>query len=148
AGMRVVLLRTGIVLTPRGGALKKMLPAFKLGLGGRLGGGEQYMSWISIEDHLRIMYRAMFDAKLHGPLNAVSPHPVTNAQFTQTLAKVLRRPAVVPAPGSVLRRVFGEMADEALLSSQRVEPLRLNEVGFVHRQPRLEITLRELLGRP
>lgn len=148
AGMRVVLLRTGIVLSPQGGALQKMLPAFKLGLGGRLGDGQQYMSWVSIEDHLRIMYRAMFDAKIRGPINAVSPHPVTNARFTQTLAKVLRRPAILPAPAFLLRRAFGEMADEALFSSQRVEPLRLTQAGFVHRHPHLETALRELLGRP
>ncbi|MEM7625418.1 MAG: TIGR01777 family oxidoreductase [Planctomycetota bacterium] len=148
AGMRVVLLRTGIVLTPQGGALKKMLPAFKLGLGGRLGGGQQYMSWVSIEDHIRIMYRAMFDHTMHGPVNVVAPQPVTNAEFTKTLAKVLRRPAVLPAPGFMLRRVFGEMADEALLSSQRVEPRHLLDEGFIFRHGHLETALRELLGRP
>lgn len=147
AGVRVVHLRTGVVLTPRGGALAKMLPAFKCGLGGRLGRGDQAMSWISIHDQLRAMYRAVFDDNLRGPVNLVAPEPVTNRVFTQTLARVLRRPAVLPAPGFALRRVFGEMADEALLSSQRVEPKRLIDAGFAFRHPTLEAALRALLGR-
>jgi uncharacterized protein (TIGR01777 family) len=147
AGLRVVHLRTGIVLHPQGGALKKMLLPFKLGLGGRLGDGEQYMSWITLDDHVRAMHHAMFDDLMRGPVNVVGPEPVTNRQFTRTLAKVLRRPAVVPAPAAGLRAVFGEMADAALLVSQRVEPVALPAAGFRYRQPHLEQALRELLGR-
>jgi len=147
AGIRTVLLRTGIVLHPRGGALKKMLPAFKLGLGGRLGGGQQYMSWITRDDHVRAMMHAMFDERMSGAVNLVSPEPVTNRVFTETLGRVLRRPTLIPAPRFALRAVFGEMPDEALLSSHRVEPMRLMASGFGFRQPRLEPALRGLLGR-
>lgn len=147
AGVRVVHLRTGIVLHPQSGALRKMLPAFKLGLGGRLGKGDQYMSWITLDDHVRAMLHAIYDKRLVGPVNLVAPDPVTNRQFTKTLAKILRRPALIPAPRFALKTAFGEMADAALLSSQRVEPMRLRAVGFHFRQPRLEQALRELLGR-
>lgn len=147
AGVRVVHLRTGVVLHPQGGALAKMLPVFKLGLGGRLGSGHQYMSWITLDDHIRAMLHAMRDKRLVGPVNLVAPEPVTNRQFTNTLARVLRRPALIPAPRFALKTMFGEMADEALLSSQRVEPMRLRSVGFHFRQPHLEQALRELLGR-
>jgi len=147
AGIRVVHLRTGIVLTPRGGALQKMATPFKLGLGGRLGKGRQYMSWITIDDHIRAMYHAMFDGSLTGPINLVSPQPVTNRVFTKTLARVLRRPAILPVPRPVLKLVFGGLADEALLASQRVEPMCLTRSGFKFRQPDLEGALRELLGR-
>ena len=147
AGIRVVHLRTGIVLTPRGGALKKMLTPFKLGIGGRLGSGHQYMSWITRDDHIRAMYALMFDESVRGPVNLVAPDPVTNRQFTRTLAGVLRRPAVVPAPRFALRAGLGGLADEALLASTRAEPMRLRQAGFVFRQPDLETALRELLGR-
>ncbi|MEM8739561.1 MAG: TIGR01777 family oxidoreductase [Planctomycetota bacterium] len=147
AGVRVVHLRTGIVLTPRGGALGKMLTPFKWGLGGRLGRGDQFMSWITLDDHVRAMYHAMFDGSVRGAVNLVSPEPVTNREFTRTLGRVLGRPTLLPAPRRGLRAVFGEMADEALLSSQRVEPRRLGGSGFRFRQPHLEKALRELLGR-
>lgn len=147
AGMRVVHLRTGIVLHPRGGALGKMLPAFKLGLGGRLGSGDQYMSWITQDDHVRAMVYAMFDENMSGPVNLVSPEPVTNQAFTKTLGRVLRRPTVLPAPRFALNAAFNGMADEALLTSHRVEPMRLLASGFTFRQPHLEQALRELLGR-
>ncbi|MEM1107237.1 MAG: TIGR01777 family oxidoreductase [Planctomycetota bacterium] len=146
-GIRVVHLRTGIVLHPGGGALRKMLPVFSKGLGGRLGSGDQYMSWITQDDHVRAMLHAMMDDRLRGPVNLVAPDPVTNQEFTKTLGKVLRKPTVVTAPRAALRFAFGEMADEALLSSQRVEPMRLKSAGFTFRQPKLEQALRELLGR-
>lgn len=124
-----------------------MLRPFKLGLGGRLGHGHQYMSWISLDDHLRAMYRLMFDDRARGPVNLTAPTPVTNREFTQTLARVLRRPAVLPAPTWALRTAFGEMADAALLSSTRAEPMRLKASGFAFRHPDLETALRQLLGR-
>lgn len=148
AGIRVVHLRTGIVLHPQGGALQKMLPLFKLGLGGRLGPGTQYMSWITLDDHLRAMLHAMTDPQMRGPVNLVAPEPVTNQQFTKTLGHILRRPTLIPAPAFALRAALGEMADEALLASQRVEPMRLQNAGFHFRQPHLNQALRELLGRP
>ncbi|MEO1237126.1 MAG: TIGR01777 family oxidoreductase, partial [Planctomycetota bacterium] len=136
-GVRVVHLRTGIVLTPRGGALAKMLTPFKLGLGGRLGSGDQHMSWITIDDHVRAMYRCLFDESLSGAVNLVAPDPVTNRRFTRTLASVLQRPAVLPAPRFAMRAVYGEMPDEALLVSQRVEPMRMARAGFRFRQSKL-----------
>ena len=148
AGIRVVHLRTAVVLSPKGGALKKMLTPFKLGLGGRLGSGLQYLPWITLDDHVRAQYSLMFNDEIRGPVNLVAPEPVTNAAFTQTLARVLRRPAIVPAPAAALRVAFGEMAEEALLASARVEPLRLREAGFDYRHPDLEEALRKLLGRP
>lgn len=146
-GMRVVHLRTGIVLHPGGGALKKMLTPFKFGLGGRLGSGDQYMSWITQDDHVRAMMHAIFDDRMSGAVNLVSPEPVTNREFTKTLGRVLRRPTLLPTPRFALRAMFGEMADEALLVSQRVEPMRLTASGFTFRQPHLEQALRELLGK-
>lgn len=146
-GMRTVHLRTGIVLHPRGGALKKMLKPFKLGVGGRLGSGEQYMSWITQDDHVRAMLHALVDERMSGAVNLVAPEPVTNREFTKTLGRVLPRPTLFPAPRFALRTAFREMADEALLASQRVEPQRLQTAGFTFRQPRLEQALRELLGR-
>ena len=147
AGIRVVHLRTGIVLSPKGGALQKMLTPFKLGLGGRLGSGLHYMPWITLDDHIRAVYTAIFDQTIRGPLNLVAPQPVTNRTFTKTLAKVLGRPAILPAPVGALRLAFGEVADEALLASARVEPMKLREVGFDYRHPDLEEALRRLLGR-
>ncbi|MEM6460270.1 MAG: DUF1731 domain-containing protein, partial [Planctomycetota bacterium] len=139
---------TGIVLWPQGGALRQMLTPFRLGLGGRLGSGDQYMSWITLDDHVRAMTHLMFSDALRGPVNLVSPEPATNAEFTRTLARVLRRPAVLPAPRGLMRLAFGEVVDAALLASQRVEPRRLLGAGFRFRKPHLERALRELLGRP
>lgn len=147
-GIRVVHPRIGVVLTPAGGALAQMLPPFRLGVGGVLGSGRQYMSWIAIDDLLAIMLRALTDESLSGPVNAVSPHPVTNREFTQTLGRVLRRPTVLPMPAFAARALFGEMADALLLSSTRVAPGRLESSGFTFAYPSLEAALTHVLGTP
>lgn len=146
AGIRVVNARIGIVLTPRGGALQKMLLPFKLGLGGVIGHGRQYWSWISIEDVIGAIHHAMTNDQLHGPVNLVAPRPVTNAEFTKTLGRVLSRPTLFPMPAFAAQLAFGEMADALLLSSARVEPTRLLESGYQFRHPDLEGALRHLLG--
>lgn len=147
-GIRVAKLRTGVVLTPAGGALAKMAPLFAKGLGGRIGSGKQWMSWISIDDLLGAIYHAVLDQRCNGPVNAVSPEPVTNAEFTATLARVLRRPAIFAVPTVALRAAFGALAEEALLTSQRVLPGRLDEAQYVFRHERLEQALRHVLGCP
>jgi uncharacterized protein (TIGR01777 family) len=147
AGIRVVHPRIGLVLTPAGGALGKMLLPFKAGLGGVLGPGTQYMSWIAIDDLLGVVHHILDRDELSGPVNAVAPEPVTNAVFTKTLGRVLGRPTVAPAPAFALRLAFGEMADATLLSSTRVKPERLEATGYRFRFPRLEPALRHLLGR-
>jgi len=146
-GIRVAKLRTGVVLTPAGGALQKLLPLFCAGLGGRIGSGGQWMSWISVDDLLGAIYHAVLDQRCNGPVNAVSPNPVTNAEFTATLSRVLRRPAFLPAPSLALRAAFGAMAEETLLTSQRVLPGRLMESQYVFRHEDLESALRHVLGR-
>ena len=146
-GIRVVKLRTGVVLTPAGGALAKMLPVFRAGLGGRLGHGRQWLSWISIDDLVDTFYHAVLDQRCNGPVNAVAPEPVTNAEFTATLARVLRRPAILPMPKAALRLAFGALADETLLASARVAPARLLAAQFWFRHERLEDALRHVLGR-
>ncbi len=146
-GIRVVLLRFGIVLTPSGGALAKMLPAFRLGAGGVLGRGRQSMSWISIDDVIGAIHHTLFVADLSGPVNAVAPGAVTNREFTETLGRVLRRPTLFPLPTAGVRLLFGEMANETLLSSARVVPTKLNQTGFIFDDPELEPTLQRLLGR-
>jgi uncharacterized protein (TIGR01777 family) len=148
AGIRVVLLRFGIVLSPAGGALGRMLPPFRLGVGGPLGSGRQYMSWVAIDDVVGAIHHAMMTEALAGPVNATAPQPVTSRVFATTLGRVLDRPAVVPVPAPALRLVFGEMADVALLGSTRVLPARLQESGYAFRYPELEGALRFLLGRP
>jgi uncharacterized protein (TIGR01777 family) len=148
AGLRVVRLRTGIVLSAAGGALRTMLLPFRLGLGGVIGNGTQYWSWIAIDDHVRAILHVIETESLQGPVHAVSPHPVTNYEFTKTLGRVLRRPTVLPVPSSVLRLVLGEVADELLLSSQRVLPTRLLASGFTFQFPDLESALRHVLGVP
>jgi uncharacterized protein len=148
AGIRVVRLRFGLVLTPAGGVLGRMLPPFRLGVGGPLGGGRQWMSWIAIDDLLGAIHHALMTDGLAGPVNATAPHPVTSATFASTLGRVLHRPAALPVPASALRLAFGEMADVALLSSARVLPARLQESGYAFRYPELEGALRFLLGRP
>lgn len=145
AGIRTVALRTGVVLTRDGGALAKMLPAFRLGLGGRLGSGRQWFSWITLDDLVGVIRLALQQPLLHGPVNAVAPEAVTNAIFTATLGRVLRRPAGLPVPAFALRLLFGEMADAALLAGARVEPRRLQASGYVFRHPQLEPALRHLL---
>lgn len=142
---RVVSLRIGVVLSRRGGALHRMLPAFKLGLGGRLGSGRQYVSWIALDDLVAIARRGLDDAGMSGIHNATAPNPVTNAVFTQTLARVLRRPARLPVPAFALRLLLGEMADGLLLSSTRAVPERLLANGFEFRFPDLEGALRRAL---
>lgn len=146
AGIRVVHFRTGIVLDPDGGALGKMLLPFKLGLGGPFGDGRQWWSWISREDLERIYEFAIATPALAGPVNAVSPEPVTNATFVSTLGRVLRRPAVVPMPRFALELAFGEMARGALLSSQRARPGTLDAAGFRFSHPSLASALRAELG--
>jgi len=147
AGIRVVHLRFGMILSPAGGALKKMLLPFKLGAGGRIGSGAQYMSWITIDDAIGAIQHAITAEPLRGPVNAAAPAPVTNAEFTRILARVLLRPAVAPMPAFVARLAFGELADALLLSSQRVMPTRLQAAGYRFRFPDLEAALRHLLGR-
>jgi len=145
-GIRTVNLRIGIVLSTHGGALEKMLPLFKAGLGGKLGSGKQYMSWVAMDDLVAIFLYAATQPKLKGPVNVVSPYPVTNAAFTKTLASVLKRPAFLRVPAFVLRLMLGrEMANELLLSSVRVEPLRLTQAGYIFIYYDLEVALRHLL---
>ncbi|HXT19049.1 MAG TPA: TIGR01777 family oxidoreductase [Gemmatimonadaceae bacterium] len=145
AGARVVHLRTGIVLSPHGGALAKMLPAFRLGAGGRMGSGRQWMSWISLPDMVRAIEFVIEHADANGAVNIVAPGPVTNAEFTTVLARVLHRPAVVPVPKFALSLMFGEMADGTVLASQRVTPTRLERLGMEFEHPVLESALRAVL---
>ncbi|RMF39358.1 MAG: TIGR01777 family protein [Planctomycetota bacterium] len=145
AGIRVVHLRLGMVLSPDGGALAMMLPIFRLGLGGRLGSGRQFWSWIAIDDVVSAIGFAMERPDLDGPVNVVAPQPVRNIEFTRTLAGVLHRPALLPAPSFLLRLGLGEMADELLLASARVRPRRLEEAGFQFCLPQLDVALRTLL---
>jgi uncharacterized protein (TIGR01777 family) len=147
AGIRTVTPRFGIVLTPAGGALARMLPPFRLGLGGPLGSGRQWMSWIGIDDVVGAIHHALVTESLGGPVNLTSPHPVTGRELAATLGRVLGRPAAIPVPAAALRLLFGEMADVALLSSTRVLPARLQESGYRFRHPELEGALRFMLGR-
>jgi uncharacterized protein (TIGR01777 family) len=141
AGIRVVHLRFGVVLAPQGGALAKMLPIFRLGLGGPLGSGRQWMSWIALEDAVGAIEFALQTQELAGPVNVVSPQPVTNLQFTRSLSRVLHRPAVLPVPSFALRSLFGEMAEATILASQRVLPARLTALGFPFAFPELDRAL-------
>lgn len=147
AGIRVVNLRIGVVLTPKGGALAQMLTPFRLGAGGTLGPGTQWMSWISLDDLVGAVLHAIAAPTLEGPVNATAPAPVTNAGLTRTLAAVLHRPAVLPVPAFALRALLGEMADALLLASARVLPRRLGESGFVFRDADLRGALADMLGR-
>ena len=143
--IRVVNLRIGIVLSQAGGALAKMLTPFKLGAGGVIGSGRQYMSWIALDDVASAIHHALTHDSLCGPVNAVAPNPVTNRDFTRTLGRVLSRPTLFPMPAFVARLALGEMADALLLASARVVPARLLESGFVFRYPDLVGALRHLL---
>ncbi len=147
AGIRVVRARIGVVLTPQGGALGPMLIPFRLGLGGRLGGGQQYMSWISIDDVVGAMHHALMTDSLRGPVNLTAPEPVTNATFTSVLGRVLRRPTPFPVPAAALRLILGELTDELLLASTRVLPTQLLATGYPFRHATLERALRHVLGR-
>lgn len=148
AGLRVVHTRVGIVLSPDGGALAAMLTPFKLGVGGRLGDGSQWMSWVSLADMARILVFALDTESLQGPVNAAAPKPVTNCDFTKTLGKVLGRPTLLPVPSLVPKLLYGEEAAEALvLGSIRVAPQALQDAGFSFEHPTLEDALRHELGR-
>lgn len=147
AGVRVVRLRLGMVLSPAGGALARLLPVYLLGLGGRLGPGSQWMSWIALDDVLDVVHHALHRSDLEGAVNAVAPGAVRNAEFSRTLARVLSRHAWLSVPGALLRGVGGQMAEEMLLASLRVKPGRLEEAGFSFRHPDLEQALRHVLGR-
>ena len=146
AGIRVVRTRFGIVLSGAGGALKTMLPAFRLGVGGKLGSGRQYMSWVTIDDVVGAIHEGLTNERLSGPVNVVAPAPVTNQEFTRTLGRVLHRPALLAVPGPALRLVLGEFANDAL-GGARVVPARLEAEGYEFRYPRLEPALRHALGR-
>ena len=147
AGIRVVHPRFGLVLSRRGGALGRMLPPFRLGVGGRLGPGSQWMSWISIDDVVSALIFLMANETAVGPVNVTSPEPVRNRDFTRTLGRVLSRPTVLPVPAHGLRLIFGEMADATLLASTRVVPQRLLQVGFQFQHSALERALRAVLRR-
>jgi hypothetical protein len=147
-GIRVVNLRIGVVLSPAGGALAKMLLPFKMGAGGKIGSGRQYMSWIALDDVIGAIHHALVTESLEGPVNAVSPEAATNEQFTKALGRVLGRPTIAPLPAFVARIAFGEMADALLLASTRVKPERLLASGYRFRYPGLEGALRHLLGKP
>ncbi|MHB1311380.1 MAG: TIGR01777 family oxidoreductase [Gemmatimonadaceae bacterium] len=142
AGIRTVHLRFGVVLTRRGGALGRLLPIFRLGGGGRVGPGTQWMSWISMDDVLGIVRFALDRDDISGAVNATAPAPVTNTEFTETLARVVHRPALFPVPAPALTLVFGEMARATLLASQRVVPRRLLAAGYLYRHSTLEPALR------
>ncbi|MCL7489026.1 MAG: TIGR01777 family oxidoreductase [Desulfobulbaceae bacterium] len=144
-GIRVVQLRTGIVLGGDGGALPQMLTPFRLGVGGRIGSGNQYMSWIHIDDLVNIMLFAAGTESIRGPVNGVAPSPMTNREFTATLASVLHRPAMLQVPGFVLKITLGEFAD-VLLGSQRVIPEKAAEAGYVFRYPELNEALQDLVA--
>jgi uncharacterized protein len=146
-GIRVVLGRFGIILAQHGGALARMLLPFKLGLGGRLGSGKQWMSWITLEDVVTIIRVAMENGAVRGAINVVAPQPVQNAEFTHVLAKVLRRPTLFPAPALALRLALGETADALLLSSQRVKPRALEKLGYRFLHPELSAALNSVLQR-
>lgn len=144
ATTRVVYLRTGVVLSKKGGALAKMLTPFKLGLGGNIGDGNQWMSWIAIDDHIRAVEH-LIENEIKGPVNLVSPDAVTNREFTKTLGEVLHRPTMLPLPAFMVRVLFGEMGEETLLSSARVVPTVLEQSGFKFKYPQLKPALEHLL---
>jgi uncharacterized protein len=145
AGVRVALLRFGVILSGSGGALKQMLTPFKAGVGGRVGSGKQHMSWVAIDDAVAAILRIIEDTSLEGPINVVAPQTVTNEEFTKTLGRVLGRPTVMPMPAFAARLAFGQMADELLLASQRVRATQLEQAGFTFKHPQLEGALRAVL---
>jgi uncharacterized protein len=147
AGIRTVNLRTGIVLSPKGGALGAMLMPFKLGMGGRTGSGRQWMSWIDVQDMVGAIHHILKNDLLQGAVNMVAPKPVTNADFAKTLAGVLSRPAIFPLPAFAVKAVFGEMGEELLLASQKVEALKLISTGYPFRYRELRESLANLLKK-
>jgi uncharacterized protein (TIGR01777 family) len=144
-GIRLVITRTGQVLSPAGGMLKEMLPPFKLGVGGPLAGGEQYLSWIHIEDEIGILLWALDNESVSGVVNASSPNPATNKDFSKALGRTLNRPAIMPVPGLVLDLKFGKEFGQVLRGGQRVLPKRTEELGYEFKHPRLDEALRDLL---
>ena len=144
-GIRVVNARVGVVISPHGGALKAMLPIFRAGLGGKLGNGRHYMSWIAIDDLTAALQFALENEKLSGPVNFVAPEPVTNREFTRALARELGKPAFLPVPGLLLKCLPGGMAREAFLASQRAEPTKLRRAGFQFDFPDIEAALHHVL---
>ena len=147
AGVRVVNLRFGPILAAQGGMLQKMLPPFKLGLGGKVGSGKQYISWVAIDDVIGAMNFLLESEAVQGPVNIVAPNPTTNAEFTKTLGRLISRPTAFAMPAFAARLAFGEMADEMLLVSQRVAPKRLTEAGYQFEYSKLESALRHVLGQ-
>jgi uncharacterized protein (TIGR01777 family) len=147
AGIRTVQIRTGIVLSPKGGALGAMLTPFKLGVGGKVGDGRQWMSWIDVQDMVGGIHHILKNDLLQGPVNMVAPKPVTNAEFTKTLAGVLSRPAIFPVPRFVVKLAFGEMGETVLLGSQRVEPAQLVTSGYPFRFKELKASLEGAIGK-
>jgi len=145
AGIRVVMPRMGVVLSRRGGMLAKLLTPFRLGAGGTMGSGRQWVSWISLTDAVDVLYLALVDDRLSGPVNAVAG-AVTNEEFTRTMARVVNRPALVPVPAFALKLAFGEMAEETILASQRADHRRLTQLGYSFAQPELEAALRATLA--
>ena len=146
-GIRTVLTRFGVILDREGGALAKMLTPFRMGIGGRVGDGRQWMSWIALDDVINALKFLLLDSAVRGPVNVVAPNPVTNAEFTTALGRVLSRPTFLPVPAFGARLAFGELADALLLSSQRVDPAVLTERGFAPYWPRLEPALQHLLQK-
>ncbi len=147
AGIRVANLRFGIVLSPEGGALGTTLPIFKLGGGGKVGNGRQWWSWVALDDVVGALVHALENDSVEGAVNVAAPNPMTNAEYTKVLGDVLNRPTLLPAPAPALRAVLGQVADELLLASARVEPAKLKETGYEFRYPELEEALRHLLDR-
>jgi uncharacterized protein (TIGR01777 family) len=147
AGIRTVMIRTGVVLSPTGGALGKMLTPFKMGVGGRIGSGRQWMSWIDVQDMVGAILHILKTDLLQGPVNLVAPKPVTNAEFTKTLASVLSRPAIFPMPAFAVKLAFGEMGETVLLGSQRVEPSQLVESGYPFRFRELRASLENTIKK-
>jgi uncharacterized protein (TIGR01777 family) len=145
AGIRTALMRLGVVMSADGGALPKMLPPFRLGLGGRLGSGRQWWSWVAVQDVVGAMDHVLNHDELQGPVNTVAPNPVSNAEFTTTLASVLKRPAIFPMPAFAVRLIFGQMGTELFLASQRVEPAKLAASGYQFQHPDLKNALQENL---
>ena len=147
AGIQTVQIRTGVVLSSRGGALAKMLTPFKMGVGGKVGSGTQWMSWIDVEDMVGAIHHILKSDLLHGPVNMVAPKPVTNEEFTKTLASALSRPAILPMPAFAVKLLFGEMGKTVLLGSQRVEPSQLISSGYPFRFRTLTASLENILSR-
>ena len=145
AGIRVVNVRFGIALSKDGGALAKMMTPFKIGMGGKIGSGTQYMSWIAMDDVTGAIYHTLTTDSLNGPVNLTAPNPVTNKEFTTTLGEVLKRPAVVPIPAFAAKLAFGEMANDLLLASTKVAPKRLSDSGYKFQYPELENALKHVL---